>query len=115
MKASRFAAIAASVAAIGLAGSALAQNPDLIENTKNTMQAVQKKKEMDSNAALAAAQHTGTQATPSTGSPASLSSSTTLPSPSFSTSSTSIRLRPSSIFTFNSTSRSRSMLDACAS
>ena len=52
------------------AGSALAQNPGLIENTRNTMQAVQKKKEMDSNAALAAAPPTGSQATPSTASPA---------------------------------------------
>jgi len=52
------------------AGSALAQNPGLIQNTQNTMQAVQKKKEMDSNAALAPAQHSGTQATPSSGSPA---------------------------------------------
>ena len=51
----------------------------------------------------------------STGSPASLSSSTTDPSPSFNTSSTSILDRPSSILTFRSTSRSRSILETCAS
>jgi hypothetical protein len=39
------------------AGSALAQNPDLIENTRSTMRAVQMKKEMDSNAVLGATQH----------------------------------------------------------
>lgn len=56
---------------VGLtAGSALAQNPDLIQNTRNTMQAVQQKKEMDSNAALGAAPHSGTPATPSSASPA---------------------------------------------
>jgi hypothetical protein len=37
------------------AGSAWAQNPDLIENTRNTMKAIQQKKAIDSNAALAAA------------------------------------------------------------
>jgi hypothetical protein len=36
------------------AGSAWAQNPDIIQNTRNTMQAVQQKKAIDSNAALAA-------------------------------------------------------------
>jgi hypothetical protein len=39
-----------------LAGTAAGQNPDLIENTRNTMKAVVQKKEMDSNAALAASQ-----------------------------------------------------------
>jgi Tfp pilus assembly protein PilP len=40
------------------AGSAWAQNPDIIENTRNTMKAVQQKKAIDSNAALA---YTGSQ------------------------------------------------------
>lgn len=40
-----------------MAGSALAQNPDIIENTRNTMRAIEKKKAIDSNAALAATQH----------------------------------------------------------
>ena len=35
------------------AGSAWAQNPDIIENTRNTMKAVEQKKAIDSNAALA--------------------------------------------------------------
>jgi Tfp pilus assembly protein PilP len=39
------------------AGSALAQNPDIIQNTRDTMHAVQVKKALDSNAALAASQH----------------------------------------------------------
>ncbi|HEY7095333.1 MAG TPA: hypothetical protein VH437_01305 [Terriglobales bacterium] len=40
----------------GLAtGSAWAQNPDIIQNTRNTMQAVQQKKAADSNAALGGA------------------------------------------------------------
>jgi hypothetical protein len=39
-----------------LAGTASGQNPDLIENTRNTMKAVGQKKQMDSNAALAASQ-----------------------------------------------------------
>ena len=38
------------------AGSAWGQNPDVIENTRNTMKAVEQKKAMDSNAALAASQ-----------------------------------------------------------
>lgn len=37
------------------ASSAFAQNPDIIQNTKNTMNAVAKKAEMDQNAALQAA------------------------------------------------------------
>ncbi len=45
------------------AGSALAQNPDVIENTRNTMKALEQKKAIDSNAALAATQ-------PSSGGPA---------------------------------------------
>jgi hypothetical protein len=40
-----------------MAGSALAQNPDVIENTRNTMKALQQKKAIDSNAALAETQH----------------------------------------------------------
>jgi len=39
-----------------VAGTAWGQNPDIIENTKNTMKAVQQKKAMDSDAALAASQ-----------------------------------------------------------
>jgi len=38
------------------AGTAWAQNPDVIENTRNTMKAVVQKKAIDSNAALAASQ-----------------------------------------------------------
>jgi len=41
------------------AGSAFAQNPDIIENTRNTMKALEQKKAIDSNAALAATQPTG--------------------------------------------------------
>jgi Tfp pilus assembly protein PilP len=39
-----------------VAGTAWGQNLDLIENTKNTMKAVQKKKAMDTDAALASSQ-----------------------------------------------------------
>jgi Tfp pilus assembly protein PilP len=39
-----------------LAGNAWGQNPDVIENTRNTMKAVQQKKAMDSDAALASSQ-----------------------------------------------------------
>jgi len=54
---------------LGMAtGSAWAQNPDIIENTKNTMNAVVLKKAIDSNAALAASQ-----------SPASTPSATSAP------------------------------------
>jgi Tfp pilus assembly protein PilP len=45
------------------AGTAWAQNPDVIENTRNTMKAVVQKKANDSNAALAASQ--GQAANPS--------------------------------------------------
>ena len=45
------------------AGSAFAQNPDIIENTRNTMKAIEQKKAIDSNAALATMQ-------PTSGSPA---------------------------------------------
>jgi hypothetical protein len=38
------------------AGTAWGQNPDVIENTRNTLKAVEQKKAMDSNAALAATQ-----------------------------------------------------------
>jgi Tfp pilus assembly protein PilP len=37
-------------------GTAWGQNPDVIENTRNTMKAVQQKKAMDSDAALSASQ-----------------------------------------------------------
>jgi Tfp pilus assembly protein PilP len=47
---------------VGMAlGTAWGQNPDIIENTRNTMKAVERKKEIDSNAALAAS---GSAATP---------------------------------------------------
>jgi len=49
-----------------LAGTASAQNPDLIENTRNTMKAVVQKKQMDSNAALAGS-HASNPPTPPTG------------------------------------------------
>jgi len=39
-----------------VAGTAWGQNPDVIENTRNTMKAVQQKKAMDSDAALSASQ-----------------------------------------------------------
>ncbi|HMJ21862.1 MAG TPA: hypothetical protein VK513_08130 [Terriglobales bacterium] len=39
-----------------VAGTAWGQNPDLIENTRNTMKAIQQKQAIDSNAALAASQ-----------------------------------------------------------
>jgi hypothetical protein len=47
-----------------LAGTAWGQNPDVIENTRNTMKAVVEKKAMDSNAALAASP--GTASNPPT-------------------------------------------------
>lgn len=54
------------------AGFAFGQNPDIIENTRNTMQAIEKKKEIDSNAALAATQPpTGPSAVSSSPAPAS--------------------------------------------
>ncbi len=43
------------------AGAAWAQNPDIIENTRNTMKAVEQKKAIDSNAALAASQGQATK------------------------------------------------------
>ena len=46
-----------SILIVGLAaGSAWAQNPDIIDNTRSTMHAVVQKKAIDSNAALAASQ-----------------------------------------------------------
>jgi hypothetical protein len=50
-----------------VAGTAWGQNPDVIENTRNTMKAVQQKKAMDTDAALSSPQ--GTAARPS-GNPA---------------------------------------------
>lgn len=45
------------ILALGIVtGVGWAQNPDIIENTRNTMKAVQQKKAIDSNAALAASQ-----------------------------------------------------------
>jgi Tfp pilus assembly protein PilP len=49
------------------AGTALGQNLDVIENTRNTMKAVQQKKAMDSNAALSASQESS--ANPSSANP----------------------------------------------
>jgi hypothetical protein len=46
-----------------VAGTAWGQNPDVIENTRNTMKAVQQKKAMDSDAALVSSQ--GGSANPS--------------------------------------------------
>jgi Tfp pilus assembly protein PilP len=51
-----------------VAGTALGQNLDVIENTRNTMKAVQQKKAMDSDAALASSQG-------SSGNPKSVNSS----------------------------------------
>jgi hypothetical protein len=48
-----------------MAGSAWAQNPDIIQNTRDTMHAVQQKKAMDSNAALAASQNAAANPAPS--------------------------------------------------
>jgi Tfp pilus assembly protein PilP len=45
-----------------VAGTAWGQNPDVIENTRNSMKAVQQKKAMDSDAALSSSQ--GTAANP---------------------------------------------------
>ena len=49
---------------MGMAATAWGQNPDAIQNTRDTMHAVQQKKQLDSNAALAA----GGGATPQTAS-----------------------------------------------
>jgi Tfp pilus assembly protein PilP len=52
---------------LGLAtGSAWAQNPDLIENTRNTMKALQMKKAIDSNQALEASEGKSSKPTPAT-------------------------------------------------
>src|SRR6202035_5764130 len=40
---------------MGMAATAWGQNPDAIQNTRDTMHAVQQKKQLDSSAALAAA------------------------------------------------------------
>ncbi len=47
-----------------MAGTAWGQNPDVIDNTRNTLKAVQRKETIDSNAALAASQ--GSAANPAT-------------------------------------------------
>ena len=47
-----------------VAGTAWGQNPDVIDNTRDTLRAVQRKQEIDSNAALAASQ--GSAANPAT-------------------------------------------------
>ena len=59
-----------SILVLALAtGAAWGQNPDIIQNTRNTLQAVEQKKANDSNAALAASQ--GQPATSSAAAPAS--------------------------------------------
>ena len=55
-----------------VAGTASGQNLDVIENTRNTMKAVQQKKAMDSDAALASSQ--GSTANPSSANPSSANS-----------------------------------------
>jgi Tfp pilus assembly protein PilP len=52
-----------------VAGTAWGQNPDVIENTRNTMKAVQRKKAMDSDAALSSSQ--GSSANPTSPRPSS--------------------------------------------
>src|SRR5689334_9157304 len=52
--------------AVGTAG---AQNPDVIENTRNTMKAVEQKKEIDQNAALAASQPQTPKSAPTASAP----------------------------------------------
>jgi Tfp pilus assembly protein PilP len=54
-------------------GAAWGQNPDVIENTRNTMKAVQQKKAMDSDAALSASP--GSSANPNAAKPSSVSPS----------------------------------------
>ena len=54
-----------------VAGTAWGQNPDVIENTRNTMKAVQQKKAMDSDAALSASP--ASSANPSSANPSSAS------------------------------------------
>src|SRR5258705_6380208 len=46
-----------------VAGTAWGQNPDVIENTRNTMKAVQQKKAMDSDAALSSSQESSANPT----------------------------------------------------
>jgi|SRR6266851_7738875 len=60
-----------------VAGTAWGQNLDVIENTKNTMKAVQQKKAMDSDAALAASQ--GSAGNPSSAKSSSAKSSAAKP------------------------------------
>ena len=60
-----------------ITASAWAQNPDIIQNTRDTMHAVQQKKAMDSNAALAASQ--GNAGNPGQGRPAYVSAGNALP------------------------------------
>src|SRR5215470_11947603 len=60
-----------------VAGTAWGQNPDVIENTRNTMKAVQQKKAMDSDAALASSQ--GSSANPSSANPSAPSSASSQP------------------------------------
>ena len=56
------------------AGSAVAQNPDIIQNTRDTVHAVQVKKAIDTNAALGAAQHPShAAAAPAAAAPARIS------------------------------------------
>jgi Tfp pilus assembly protein PilP len=63
-----------------VAGTALGQNLDVIENTRNTMKAVQQKKAMDSDAALASSQ--GSSGNPSSVNPSSVKSAAPASGPS---------------------------------
>lgn len=61
--------LATAILVLGMAtGAAWAQNPDVIENTRNTLHAVQVKQTNDSNAALAATQGQTARAQVATGS-----------------------------------------------
>src|SRR5258705_13799976 len=57
-----------------VAGTAWGQNPDGIENTRNTMKGVQQKKAMDSDAALSSSQ--GSSANPTSPRPSSAKAGT---------------------------------------
>src|SRR5579864_1369672 len=52
-----------------MAGSAGGQNPDVIENTRNTLKAVQQKKTMDENAVLSSAGQAAKPAAQASGQP----------------------------------------------
>ncbi len=58
-----------------VAGTAAGQNPDIIENTRNTLKAVQQKKTMDENAVLSSSGQAAKPATPASGQPTAGSAS----------------------------------------